>query len=96
MKKKNTIFSQSYKVGITIFLILVVILSTIVVSLIRGFNGESLYNKSKVKETSSPTNSEPDTVYVDVIKKIIETDTLYVTCKKKHCEDIHTTIDTIK
>jgi hypothetical protein len=33
---------------------------------------------------------------VEKIKRVVEVDTLYISCKKKHCEEVHTTKDTLK
>lgn len=95
MKNKNTIFSQSYKIGLTVFLVLVIIVSVITITLIGNLDGYNFFKKSEVKQSLEITNNT-DTVYVEKIKRVIEIDTLYISCKKKHCEEVHTTNDTLK
>ena len=95
MKNKNTIFSQSYKIGLTVFLVLVTIVSVITITLVGNLDGCDFLKKSEVKQSLEITNNT-DTVYVEKIKRVVEVDTLYISCKKKHCEEVHTTNDTLK
>ena len=95
MKNKNTIFSQSYKIGLTVFLVLVIILAVITITLVGNLDGCNFFKKSEVRQSLEITNNT-DTVYVEKIKRVIEVDTLYISCKKKHCEEVHTTNDTLK
>lgn len=91
MEKKNTIFSRAYKVGIIVFSLLVLIVSFTLFSILRNFD----YSKedNKVIESETLTNL-PDTVRIEVVKPIKQIDTVYILCKKKHCEEIHTQKDT--
>ena len=95
MKNKNTIFSQSYKIGLTVFLVLVIILAVITITLVGNLDGCNFFKKSEARQSLEITNNT-DTVYVEKIKRVIEVDTLYISCKKKHCEEVHTTNDTLK
>lgn len=91
MKSKNTIFSKSYKIGVTIFSILVLIVSFTLFSILRTFDFSK--NTNVITEPTENTYHS-DTVRIEVEKPVRVVDTVYISCKKKHCEEIHTTKDT--
>ena len=96
MKKKQSIFSQSYKVGVAIFIGLTLIVSFTLFSIFRILDS-TILKKDDVKTEEVLENVEyvHDTIYKD--KPITVIDTFYVSCRKKHCDDIHVVNkDTIK
>lgn len=91
MEKKNTIFSKAYKIGVIVFSLLVLIVSFTLFSILRTFD----YSREEKKVIESETfTNEPDTVRIEVVKPIKQIDTVYILCKKKHCEEIHIPKDT--
>lgn len=96
MKKKQSIFSQSYKVGVAIFVGLTLIVSFTLFSIFRVLDS-TILKKDNTKTEEIPENVEyvHDTIYKD--KPVTVIDTFYVPCRKKHCDEIHVvTKDTIK
>lgn len=86
-------FSKSYRVGITVFVVLVMILGVITYNIVRGVK---IDRKSLVETEVTIQDKSVDTVRIEVPKIIKDIDTVYVTCRKKHCEESHQTQDTIK
>ncbi len=91
MKKKPSMFSQSYKVGISIFIGLSLIVSFILFTIFRSIDGVSFKKeKLETEESYDIENDIPDTVKVSVEKVVTVVDTFYVQCKKNHCDELHT------
>lgn len=98
MKKKPSMFSQSYKVGVSIFIGLSLIVSFILFTIFRSIDDVSFKKeKSKTEEFYEVENNTPDTVKVSVEKIVTVIDTFYIQCKKNHCDEVHTSKkDTLK
>ena len=96
MRQKNSIYKSSYKIGISVFTILVILISTLTIVITKSCNPSD-----KVDVTHQDTIvAELDTVYLpnpNPVKVIIH-DTLYKTspCTKKHCDNPKSTKDTSK
>jgi hypothetical protein len=95
-KQKKSAYNFAYKVGITVFVILVGIVSLIVISLTKSCN---TFTKTNIQHHDSLITMM-DTVYLpnpNAVKVVVH-DTVYktATCNKKHCDVVKTTKDTSK
>lgn len=95
IKKKSSLYSNAYKVGLTIFVILVIIVSLILVSVIKNI---SKTETVKTEEIIGEIEIQLDTVYLPNPNPKVIHDTVYkmVTCNKKHIDVVKTTKDTTK
>ena len=94
MNKKSP-YSNAYKIGLSVFIALVIILSTIVISVFKSC--EPKVSKLFTKETNMTDTifyDGPYTIYLPNPQKIIVHDTFRVVCHKKHCEDVKVIKDT--
>lgn len=95
MKQKSSIYNNSYKIGLTIFIAGVLVTSIIVVGLYNFFS-PPIKNSSKKNEPIFYDESITDTIYVPKIETRVVHDTIKVYCKKKHCDEVHVATDTTK
>jgi hypothetical protein len=93
MEQKNKMFSKSYKTGVTVFMVLILLISVITYNIVKGVR---LNKKSSDDNKVTIQDKSVDTVRIEVPKIIKDVDTIYVTCRKKHCEESHQIQDTIK
>lgn len=99
MKQKSSIYNNSYKIGLGIFIVGVVVTSVVVTAVVTA-----LYNVFLPSFKTTTKNDEPifydgstiDTVYVPKIETRVVYDTVRVYCKKKHCEEVHVPTDSTK
>ena len=95
-KQKKSAYNFAYKIGVSVFVILVAIVSLIVISVTKSFDSPI---KSKTI-TQDTIVGQTDTVYLpnpNAVKVVIH-DTFYktTTCTKRHCDVLKTTKDTSK
>jgi hypothetical protein len=97
MKQKKSAYNFAYKVGISVFVILVGIVSLVVISVTKSCD-----SRIKLSTISSRHNSWTNRygVYLpnpNAVKVYIH-DTVYktATCTKKHCDVVKTTKDSSK
>jgi len=96
-KEKKSVYNFAYKVGISVFIILVAIVSFIVITLFtKSFNTSTKVNI----QSHDSLITMMDTVYLpnpNAVKVVIH-DTFYktTTCTKRHCDVLKTTKDTSK
>jgi len=96
MKQKKSTYNFAYKVGISVFVILVGIVSLLVISVTKLCNSPIKSNKI----TQDTIVGLTDTVYLpnpNAVKVYVH-DTVYktATCTKKHCDVVKTTKDSSK
>ena len=96
MKQKKSTYNFAYKVGITVFVILVGIVSLLVISVTKLCDSPIKSNTI----TQDTIVGLTDTVYLpnpNAVKVYIH-DTVYktATCTKKHCDVVKTTKDSSK
>lgn len=95
-KQKKSAYNSAYKIGISVFLVLVAIVSSIVISVTNSFD-TPIKSKTITQDTIVV---QTDTVYLpnpNAVKVIVH-DTVYKTamCAKKHCDVVKTTKDSSK
>ena len=95
-KQKTSPYNFAYKIGISVFVILVALVSLIVISISKSCNPSTKTNIL----TYDSTIMRMDTVYLpnpNAVKVVVH-DTVYktATCTKKHCDVVKTTKDTSK
>ena len=95
-KQKKSAYNFAYKIGVSVFVILVAIVSLIVISVTNSFDSPI---KSKTI-TQDTIVGQTDTVYLpnpNAVKVVVH-DTVYktATCTKKHCDVVKTTKDSSK
>jgi hypothetical protein len=95
MKQKSSIYNNSYKIGLGIFIVGVVVTSVVVTALYNVFL-PSFKMTTKNDEPIFYEDSTIDTVYVPKIETRVVYDTIRVYCKKKHCEEVHVPTDSTK
>jgi len=94
MNKKSP-YSNAYKIGLTVFIVLVVLVSTIVTSIVKNCEPKiSKFFSKKTNMTDTIFYDGPDTIYLPNPQKIIVHDTFRVVCNRKHCEVIKSIKDT--
>ena len=96
MKQKKSTYNFAYKVGITVFVILVGIVSLLVISVTKLCDSPIKSNTI----TQDTIVGLTDTVYLpnpNAVKVYVH-DTVYrtATCTKKHCDVVKTTKDSSK
>jgi hypothetical protein len=96
MKQKKSTYNFAYKVGITVFVILVGIVSLLVISVTKLCDSPIKSNTI----TQDTIVGLTDTVYLpnpNAVKVYVR-DTVYktATCTKKHCDVVKTTKDSSK
>jgi len=96
MKQKKSAYNFAYKVGISVFVILVGIVSLVVISVTKSC--DSPIKSSTI--TQDTIVGQTDTVYLpnpNAVKVYVH-DTVYktATCTKKHCDIVKTTKDSSK
>ena len=96
MKQKKSAYNFAYKVGISVFVILVGIVSLVVISVAKSC--DSPIKSSTI--TQDTIVGQTDTVYLpnpNAVKVYVH-DTVYktATCTKKHCDVVKTTKDSSK
>jgi hypothetical protein len=96
MKQKKSTYNFAYKVGISVFVILVGIVSLLVISVTKLCNSPIKSNTI----TQDTIVGLTDTVYLpnpNAVKVYVH-DTVYktATCTKKHCDVVKTTKDSSK
>jgi hypothetical protein len=96
MKQKKSTYNFAYKVGISVFVILVGIVSLLVISVTKLCNSPIKSNTI----TQDTIVGLTDTVYLpnpNAVKVYVH-DTVYktATCTKKHCDIVKTTKDSSK
>lgn len=96
MKQKKSTYNFAYKVGITVFVILVGIVSLLVISVTKLCDSPIKSNTI----TQDTIVGLTDTVYLpnpNAVKVYVH-DTVYktATCTKKHCDVVKTTKDSAK
>jgi hypothetical protein len=96
MKQKKSTYNFAYKVGITVFVILVGIVSLLVISVTKLCDSPIKSNTI----TQDTIVGLTDTVYLpnpNAVKVYVH-DTVYktTTCTKKHCDVVKTTKDSSK
>ena len=96
MKQKKSAYNFAYKVGISVFVILVGIVSLVVISVTKSC--DSPIKSSTI--TKDTIVGRTDTVYLpnpNAVKVYVH-DTVYktATCTKKHCDIVKTTKDSSK
>lgn len=88
MSKKSP-YSNAYKIGLSVFIVLVILISIIVISIIKSFEPKvSKFLNTKINMTDTVFYEGPDTIYLPNPQKIIVHDTLRFVCHKKHCEEV--------
>jgi len=98
-KEKKSMYESSYKIGVSVFVVLVILVSTVVITIARNCKPPQLFSKKNVYHTD--TIFLQDTVFLpnpNPVKQIVH-DTVYkqIPCTKKHVEPIKSTKkDTIK
>ena len=95
-KQKKSVYNFTYKVGVSVFLSLVAIVSIIVISITNSF--ESPFKTKSI--TQDTIVAQTDTLYLpnpNAVKVIVH-DTVYktATCTKKHCDVVKITNDSSK
>ena len=95
-KQKKSLYNSAYKIGISIFVVLVGIVSLIVIGITKSCNSGSK-TKTITQDTMITTM---DTVYLpnpNAVKVYIH-DTIYKTvpCTKRHCDVVKSTKDSTK
>jgi hypothetical protein len=94
-KQKKSVYNSAYKIGISVFVVLVGVVSLIVISITKSYRG----TKTKIV-TQDTMITTVDTVYLpnpNAVKEYVH-DTVYKTviCTKKHCDVIKSTKDSTK
>ena len=98
-KEKKSMYQSSYRIGVSIFVILVILVSTVVITVARTCKPPQLFGKKDVYHTD--TIIQQDTIFLpnpNPVRQVIH-DTVYksIPCSKKHIESSKTTKkDTIK
>jgi len=87
-KEKKSMYQSSYRIGVSIFVILVILVSTVVITVARTCKPPQLFGKKDVYHTD--TIFLQDTVFLpnpNPIRQIVY-DTVYkqIPCTKKHYE----------
>ena len=87
-KEKKSMYQSSYRIGVSIFVILVILVSTVVITVARTCKPPQLFGKKDVYHTD--TIFLQDTVFLpnpNPIRQIVH-DTVYkqIPCTKKHYE----------
>jgi len=96
MKEKKSAYNFAFKIGVSVFVVLVGIVSLIVISITK-----SCTSSTKVQtEITDSLITKTDTLYLpnpNAVKVYIH-DTVYKTptCTKKHCDVVKTTKDSSK
>ena len=95
-KQKKSAYNFAYKIGVSVFVILVAIVSLIVISVTKSFDSRI----NLVSRAQDTIVGQTDTVYLpnpNAVKVYIH-DTVYKTptCTKKHCDVVKTTKDSSK
>jgi len=95
-KQKKSVYNFAYKVGISVFVVLVSIVSLIIITVTKSCDSPI---KSKTN-TMDTIVGQIDTVYLpnpNAVKVVVR-DTIYktATCTKKHCDVVKSTKDTSK
>lgn len=96
MKQKKSAYNFAYKVGISVFIILVGIVSLVLISVTKSCDSNINLNTT----TQDTIIGHIDTVYLpnpNAVKVYVH-DTVYKTstCTKKHCDLVKTTKDSSK
>lgn len=96
MRQKKSIYKSAYTIGVTIFSILVVIVTIITITVTKSCNPINKIGDEK----QDTIVGQLDTVYLpnpNAVKVFIH-DTVYKTstCTKKHCDVVKSTKDTSK
>ena len=82
MSKKSP-YSNAYKIGLSVFIVLVVLISTIVISVIKSCEPKvSRFFNPKTNMTDTVFYDGPDTIYLPNPQKIIVHDTFRIVCHK--------------
>jgi hypothetical protein len=94
-KQRKSVYNSAYKIGISVFVVLVGIVSLIVIGITKSCSG----SKTKVV-TQDTMITMMDTVYLpnpNAVKVAVH-DTVYKTapCTKKHCDVVKSTKDSTK
>jgi hypothetical protein len=95
-KQKKSAYNFAYKVGITVFVILVGIVSLIVITITKscntGTNTKLLTHDSMITKMDTVYLPNPNAV------KVVVHDTVYKTtsCTKRHCDVVKSTKDSTK
>jgi len=95
-KQRKSIYNSAYKIGITIFVVLVAIVSLIVIGVTKscntGTNTKLLTHDSMITKMDTVYLPNPNAV------KVVVHDTVYKTtpCTKRHCDIIKSTKDSTK
>ena len=98
-KEKKSMYESSYKIGVSIFVVLVILVSSVVITIVKSCKPPQLFGKKDVYHTD--TIIQQDTVFLpnpNPVRQIVH-DTVYkqIPCTKKHVEPIKSTKkDTIK